>query len=79
MTVQTLGNINQYIHTSVTFKRKTLVYDGTTVNLVQVLVSNGAKDGSKFVDDQGRTRKVVSAIHDNRANGFWVTSWNTER
>lgn len=76
MKVATLGNVNAYITTPVTFKGKRLSYDGTTKNLTQVLVANGAKAGSKFVDDQGRTRKVVAAAHDNRAGGFWVTSWN---
>lgn len=79
MKVATLGNINQYIKTNVTFKRKVLTFDGTTKNLVQVLIANGAIAGSTFTDDQGRKRKVVAAAHDNRANGFWVTSWNTER
>lgn len=71
-----IGNVNAYITTPLTFQGKRLTYDGTTKNMVQVLVTAGAVVGSTFVDDMGRKRKVVAAPHDNRAGGFWVTSFN---
>ena len=72
----TLGNVNAYIKTPIVFNRKRLVFDGTTVNLVNVLVAAGAKVGDTFVDDQDRKRKVIAAPGDGRTNGFWVTAFN---
>jgi hypothetical protein len=71
-----LGNMNAYIETPIVFKRKRLVFDGTTVNLVNVLVAAGAQVGDTFVDDQDRKRKVIAAPGDTRTNGFWVTAFN---
>ena len=73
-----LGNMNAYIKTPVVFNRKRLIFDGTTVNLINVLVAAGAKDGDTFTDDQGRKRRVYVAAHETRTGGFWVTSFNTK-
>jgi hypothetical protein len=73
-----LGSMNCYIATEVRFGAKRLVYNGTTVDLVRVLVAAGAVAGSRFTDDQGRTRQIVAAPHDPRAGGFWATSFNLE-
>lgn len=72
-----LGTMNAKIATPVVFKGRTLMFDGTTVDMVRTLVKAGAVDGDKFSKPEtGRVCRIYDAPHDSRAFGMWATEFN---
>jgi hypothetical protein len=50
-----LGTVNGRIHSVFKIGRKKLSFDGTTKNLVEVALANGAKQGTKLACNYGGT------------------------
>lgn len=74
-----IGNVNAFVKSTGWIGKKLFEFDGTTKGLVKSAIANGAIEGTKvFANFAGKLRseakeyRIVLALHDDRANGFWI-------
>lgn len=70
-----IGSIGCFSASPAKFGHRSFQFNGTTKDLVITAQKFGAKVGDKIQANYGggfRTYTLVSAPHDDRANGLWV-------
>lgn len=74
-----LGNVNGFVKSNAWLGSKRFEFDGTIKGLVRSAIANGAKANAMvqanfagLTKSGARDYKIISAPHDDRANGFWA-------